>query len=88
MKTIKYSTAKRYSTEQLYKHLDRLMTSLDCDTYLIDYQYGKAYIWYAAERRYRLWSCMNEYDHSCAISAIMHVCSMHDIDNDFPYLGE
>ncbi len=88
MKAIKYSTAKRYSTKQLYKHLDRLMTSLDCNTYLIDYQYGKAYIWYAAERRWRLWSCMSEYDHSCAIHALIYIYNIYGIAHDFPSFAE
>ena len=85
IKSIKRATAKRYTTKQLYKHLDRVLTKLDKSDFRIDYQYGKVYIWNKRQGRYQLWSCMNDYDHSVAMKAIVSVYDQNDIDHDFTY---
>jgi len=85
IKSIKRATAKRYTTKQLYKHLDRVLTKLDSTQFRIDYAYEKVFIWDEYDRRYKLWSCMNPHEYRSAIGAILMTYDDNGITHDFAY---
>ena len=82
-KSIKGTTAARYSTLQIYKHLDRIQSQLDIDKYYIDFQVGKVYVWHTREQRRQLYTCMNRYDYIPALGAVLDLYREHDIDHDW-----
>ena len=84
-KSLKASTAKRYTVKQLYKHLDRVLTKLDSTLFRIDFAYDQVYIWSSLEGTYKQWAPIHEYCRMHAYGALATAYRQHGINHDFTY---
>ena len=88
-RSIKGSTAARYTTKQIYKHLarvqDKLFTNGDTTSnhYRIDFQFEDVYVWSKRAGRYVLYGRMHAYDYKPALGAVLEIYERHDIDHDW-----
>ena len=82
VKSLKPSTIKRYSVEQIYRHLDRFCSAFDSDQWQIDFQYNGVRRWDADQGVYLRWSSTNEYSRPAAIEALHRTYYARFIDDD------
>ena len=69
MKTLKWATIKRYSTRQIYKHLDKFQDANDVREFDIDWHYEN--VWQRFEQR--RWSGLSDASRDAAIEALYNV---------------